>query len=116
MPVIAQHKWKWCSVCQCLWYSASTGPNANGHCAGANGGPHVPGVSGDYALFAEPQPNVFHPTLMAQAAWRWCNKCSGLWHPASPGAAGNHCPGGGQHSSQGSGEYALLNDSSGTMG
>src|SRR4029077_6084573 len=125
MPVIAQHRWKWCSLCQCLWYSGSTGPNANGHCAGTKppGGAHTPGVSGDYALFDEPQPGAFKTTIMAQANWRWCHQCAALWHPSSQQATGHPggvCPGtvppGGQHSSQGSGEYALLNDSSGTMG
>src|ERR1700721_3854075 len=115
MPVIAQNKWRWCSKCQGLWYSAAT-QNPNGACPA--GGTHSHVGSGDYALFNH-NPTDFNPTIMAQPQWRWCSQCGGLWHPtsASPNGA---CPGtnppGGHHTEAGSGDYALLNDSSGNMG
>jgi hypothetical protein len=119
MPIIAQHRWRWCGQCQCLWYSGATA-NPNGRCVGTNppGGPHSQAGSSDYALFGGQAP-AFKATLMGQENWRWCAHCGGLWHPSSALPSGA-CPGthppGGPHTSAGSGEYALLNDTSGTMG
>jgi len=115
MPVMAQSKWRWCSKCQGLWYSAAT-QNHVGVCPSGPGGHTLQG-SGDYALFEERLPLSFHPTLMAQQTWRWCSQCGSLWHPTSALPTGVcPAPGSSGHSEAGSGDYALLNDSSGNMG
>jgi hypothetical protein len=54
MPIIAQRNWRWCSKCQGLWYSAAT-QNPGGVCPA--GGSHLKGISGDYALMADPDGN-----------------------------------------------------------
>src|ERR1700685_913444 len=120
MTTIAQHKWRWCGQCQCLWYSAAS-QKPKGACPGTTppGGPHSEVGSGDYALFNH-NPTDFNPTIMAQPQWRWCSQCGSLWHPTSASPHGA-CPGtkptpGGPHTESGSGDYALLNDSSGNMG
>jgi hypothetical protein len=108
--IIAQSNWRWCSKCDGLWHTSSA--NQGGRCPA--GGSHTSQGSGDYALFDKPATN-FNSTIMAQPNWRWCAKCGGLWHPSSAVPSGV-CPAGGAHTSQGSGDYALLNDSSGTIG
>jgi hypothetical protein len=108
--IIAQSNWRWCSKCDCLWHPSSANPA--GVCPA--GGTHTSSGSGDYALFDKPATS-FNSTIMAQSNWRWCSKCGGLWHPSSATPAGV-CPAGGPHTSAGSGDYALLNDSSGTIG
>jgi hypothetical protein len=52
--VMAQHKWRWCSKCQGLWYSAAS-QNPNGVCPA--GGPHSKTGSGDYALMGDSDGN-----------------------------------------------------------
>jgi hypothetical protein len=44
----------------------------------------------------------------AQAGWRWCHKCQGLFFAASPATENKPCPTGGQHSQDGSGNYRLV--------
>lgn len=111
--IIAQPGWHWCNQCGNLWHGSSALPD--GFCAATKppGGKHSAAGSGDYALFDKPAA-AFKPTIMAQPQWRWCNKCDCLWHPQSahPGV----CPAGGDHSETGSGDYTLLNDSSGSIG
>src|ERR1017187_5687359 len=55
---MAQHRWRWCSNCQGLWYSGATA-NPNGRCpAGTPSAPgHAQGGSADYALMADPDGN-----------------------------------------------------------
>jgi hypothetical protein len=107
MPVLAQHKWRWCKKCQGLWYSGATAI-PNGVCP--SGGSHSKTSSGDYALFDETKPGGFPATVMAQENWRWCAQCGSLWHPSSASPKGI-CPKPGStgHTSAGSGDYALLN-------
>jgi hypothetical protein len=107
--IIAQSNWRWCQKCDCLWHPQSGGP---GVCPA--GGTHTSAASGDYALFDKPA-HAFNPTVMAQSNWRWCANCGGLWHTSSAKPNGA-CPAGGGHVSTGSGDYALLNDSSGSIG
>jgi outer membrane protein OmpA-like peptidoglycan-associated protein len=47
-----------------------------------------------------------------QSGWRWCSRCQGLFF-AGGGSLGV-CPTGGAHSLQGSGDYALISEQSGT--
>jgi hypothetical protein len=107
--IIAQTGWHWCQKCDCLWHAQSAAP---GVCPA--GGAHTATGSGDYALFDKPA-HPFNKTIMAQSDWRWCEKCGGLWHPSSAKPTGA-CPAGGGHIATGSGDYALLNDSSGSIG
>jgi hypothetical protein len=116
----AQHNWRWCSKCQGLWHAAAgPSPHSTGVCPA--GGGHSLASSGEYALFFDPD-RAFNPTLMAQHRWRWCSKCQGLWYSGAtvggPGTAlsTGHCPAGGGHEIGISGDYALLNDSSGNIG
>jgi len=56
---------------------------------------------------------------MAQSLWRWCKNCECLWHSSSAnpgGACAATKPAGGAHSTDGSGDYVLLNDSGGAIG
>jgi hypothetical protein len=109
--IIAQTKWHWCDQCGSLWHAKSAAPS-NGVCPATKTG-HSAAGSGDYALFDKPS-TPFNATVMAQSTWRWCHKCDCLWHAQS--AAPGVCPAGGVHSADGSGDYALLNDSSGSIG
>jgi hypothetical protein len=108
--IIAQSNWRWFSKCDGMWHTSSGNPG--GHCPA--GGTHTSQGSGDYAVFDKPA-TPFKSTIMAQSNWRWCAKCGSLWHPSSAVPSGV-CPAGGAHTSQGSGDYALLNDSSGSIG
>ena len=119
--IIAQPQWHWCSQCGSLWHGATQLPNnGSGVCPAspAPKGGHSGQGSGDYVLFDKPA-SAFNKTIMAQPLWRWCKNCECLWHAltANPGGA---CaatkPPGGAHSTDGSGDYALLNDSSGAIG
>eukprot|EP01098_Paradermamoeba_levis_P009461 TRINITY_DN393_c0_g1_i3.p2 TRINITY_DN393_c0_g1~~TRINITY_DN393_c0_g1_i3.p2 ORF type:complete len:127 (-),score=22.38 TRINITY_DN393_c0_g1_i3:65-445(-) len=56
--------------------------------------------SGNYVISTAPG--------SGQAGWRWCNKCQHLWYAA--GSQGI-CPGGGSHTSAGSSEYFVSQDS-----
>jgi hypothetical protein len=110
--IIAQPTWHWCDKCGNLWHASSANPT--GFCAAAPNHKHSQTISGDYVLFAKPKPSPpFKSTLMAQTQWRWCSKCNGLWHNTTA-VPGGVCPGGGTHTQQGSGDYTLLNDSSGS--
>jgi len=110
--IMAQAGWHWCAKCDGLWHPQSGGP---GVCPA--GGVHSEAGSGDYALFEKPSA-AFNPTIMAQSLWHWCAKCGSLWHAASslPNNNTGVCPAGGGHSEAGSGDYALFNDSSGSIG
>jgi hypothetical protein len=112
MAIVAQHNWRWCSKCQGLWYAAASA-NPTGVCPA--GGGHSKGGSGDYALMGDPD-GSFNNTLLAQHNWRWCSKCQGLWYAAATANHDGVCPAGGGHSKAGSGDYALLGDTSGNMG
>lgn len=110
--IIAQPQWHWCEKCGALWHASSANPT--GKCPAGDG--HSATGSGDYALFDNPT-TPFKSTLMAQPQWRWCSQCGSLWHPTSAKPTG-FCaaPGSnGKHSEAGSGDYALLNDSSGSF-
>ena len=92
-----QDGWRWCSRCGTLWFS---GGSAASICP--NGGPHTQEGSGHYFV----PHNVDGRIAGLSRSWRWCHKCQGLWNTDWPEA--NVCPAGGQHSSEGSGEYSLL--------
>jgi hypothetical protein len=45
------------------------------------------------------------PHTITQSHWAWCRKCQGLFY--GPNVGQSHCPAGGQHSINGSGNYSL---------
>ncbi len=64
------------------------------------------GASGLVALTASAATlGLASPAQAAQANWRWCSKCEGLWFNGHPGYGA--CPAGGGHISSGSGNYSL---------
>jgi hypothetical protein len=52
--------------------------------------------------------------VQPQEGWRWCSKCQGL-HFGAAGALGP-CPAGGQHTTAGSGKYAVALNATGAPG
>jgi hypothetical protein len=89
-----QAGWTWCRNCQVLWLATGSGFN---RCP-AVPGPHVGDGSYNYQV---PRDLVFPGTggPGAQAKWRWCLACSGLWfggaisdptNPSDPGKGS--CP------------------------
>jgi hypothetical protein len=104
-----QDDWRWCKNCQGLFFSG--GQDSAGRCPfiPRPGGPHVKGVSGNYALA--------HNTasFSGQKDWRWCKNCQGLFFADGQNSAGK-CPGGGQHVTGASGDYALALNAPGFPG
>jgi hypothetical protein len=110
-----QRGWRRCGKCQSIFYSRSgvtycpvTTPS-NSHTVADNR---------DYMFAidcadAAPGATNASPAPFGQQGWRWCNRCSGLWFPNS----GSVCPapGGGNHASAGSSNYALYTYWSGTL-
>jgi hypothetical protein len=95
--VLRQENWRWCARCQGLFFAgASERTPTLGTCPA--GGAHSMARSGSYVLVE----NTAIPG--AQADWRWCAKCRGLFFG---GNAGSRCPAGGAHTSAGSGNYSL---------
>ena len=87
-----QPGWRWCSVCQGLFFAG----HGTGACP-AGGTGHDESGSGDYALDQAPD-------SPGQHGWRWCNVCQGLFFA---GNGAGVCPAGGGHDESGSGDYAL---------
>ncbi|KUR77825.1 hypothetical protein AQZ50_08575 [Novosphingobium sp. Fuku2-ISO-50] len=100
---VTQQGWRWCSKCQGMFYAASSGAMHMGVCPA--GGNHIQTGSGHYLE----QTGIDDPKK-SQAGWSWCNKCQGFFYSrASQGAGGmGHCPAGGTHSKDGSGNYIAL--------
>lgn len=92
-----QKGWYWCSKCEGMFFGEHS---TNGKCAG--GGSHFApyAKSGSYEIVQN-----MKTSCGAQNGWRWCNKCEGLFF--SKNADWGVCPGGGQHSATGSGDYYL---------
>jgi len=93
----AQDGWGRCTKCQWLYYV----PNAASSVCPLDNAPHTV-VEDGAEQFAV---GFGNGSRGAYPGWRWCNKCEGLWHAASPG--GGSCPEGGSHATAGSAEYAL---------
>ena len=94
-----QDNWRWCHQCQGLFFA---GNPSQGCCpnAGILGGSHSFRDSGNYKL-------VHNTPSGGQNNWRWCSRCQGMFF------AGNslgRCQAGGMHSSAGSGDYTLFQD------
>ena len=89
-----QSDWRWCNRCQCIFYSQDY---TTGWCP--KGGGHNYRGSGNY--------NPWYDSGSGQGSWqsdwRWCNKCEILWFGGSQSSG--HCPSGGGHSKEGSGNY-----------
>ena len=68
------------------------------------------------AALRAPGGNAFTDTR-TQINWRWCRKCQGLWYAGPPHQwtqrmVTSNCPAGGLHTLRGSGNYALIHNSS----
>jgi hypothetical protein len=48
-----------------------------------------------------------------QRNWRWCSKCQGMWFGGNPAGP---CPGGGNHTKTGSGNYSLVHNATSAPG
>lgn len=96
-----QPNWRFCRKCHSLWFN---GQADNGICAA--GGAHSSTGSGDYAVMC--QSPDFDASVAGQRNWRFCHKCLQLWFNGQ--GKKDICPGGGDHSSEGSGDYLLLSD------
>jgi hypothetical protein len=95
-----QEDWRWCSVCEGLWFAGGNGSNRGTFCPANRGNGHNIAGSGVYVL------NVYPNGGGNQTQWRWCSFCSGLWYFGfnrgvcpSPFAQG--------HDDTGSGDYYL---------
>jgi hypothetical protein len=83
----AQTQWWWCNACRGLFWSNSGAPA--GLCPASPSFPHDNSASGMYEL-----PFLTYADAGvqdAQAGWRWCNQCQGLFWGS--GLANSHCPG-----------------------
>jgi hypothetical protein len=90
-----QENWGWCSSCGSLYHAGE--PSV----CPASKGPHVhEKPSGNYAVRNSPTAPAMHPV---QDNWRWCKKCSGLFHNSGP----LRCAAGEEHDGAGSGAYEL---------
>jgi predicted acylesterase/phospholipase RssA len=97
----SQSNWRWCNKCQGLFHgpevASSSCPAGGQHADPAQSG------SGNYSL-----PHSVPESPDRQSDWRWCNKCTGLFH--GPEFASSSCPAGGHHADpaqSGSGNYSL---------
>ncbi|WP_281901361.1 hypothetical protein [Phytohabitans aurantiacus] len=94
----AQSNWRWCHLCEGLWFNGHT---FKGACAGNGGGSHHSDGSGNYSLLFAADAGT------GQTNWRYCHLCEGLWFNGHmfKGA----CPGNGNlsHHSDGSGDYKI---------
>lgn len=95
-----QDKWRWCFRCEGLFFH---GNQSDGVCPA--GGPHRTKGSGEYLIqFAStPKVNVLNGGV---AEFLWCAKCEGMY--ANFGSNFGTCPGVGDHSRQGSGNYFIV--------
>jgi len=96
----SQTGWRWCYLCQGLFYSGNPTPGvcpSNGT-AGHSIQTFPFFVDWNFAvLFGD---NIGG----AQAGWRWCRKCQGFFFGGNPGSV---CPAGQAHDGSESGHYAL---------
>jgi M6 family metalloprotease-like protein len=101
-PYVGQAGWLWCNKCQGLFYG---GAGSTGGPCPEDGGKHrTPPDAYNYMMVS----GVTEPSR--QTAWRWCQKCMGLFY--GPNQAASFCrntTGGPNHSAAGS-DYSLRMD------
>jgi hypothetical protein len=88
-----QHHWRWCSVCQGMWY----GDNSGSSCPANPGNPHSQAGSGDYSIEVNPADY--------QRNWRWCYRCQSLFYASNGAGVCSAGPGG--HSFNASASYVF---------
>jgi hypothetical protein len=104
-----QDFWRWCRLCQGLWYGFN---GTGGACPARGAAGHSYAGSGNYSL---PQAfQDFFPWNFGQGGWDWCTRCQGLWYDrnntlgACPAGPGGHAIGNnlcyGPHVNDGSGQ------------
>ena len=101
----AQGNWRWCSKCQGLHH---IGPDASNPVLRPcpEGGMHS--ADGGYQVVLN------NPNAPGQHGWRWCQKCSSMFH--GPGQATSRCASGGTHDGSGSGDYSFVQNDDSTPG
>lgn len=99
-----QWNWRWCRVCQGLFYAGFS----TSQCPG--GGHHDGSQSYDYGV------QNFSSGSWTQGGWCWCNKCQGLFY--GPYVSNSWCPASGHHNTNdGSYNYFVgMNTSGGQDG
>ena len=85
-----QAHWRFCNKCECLFFDGSP---QHGTCAA--GGAHETRSNANFVLHHDAPENF----PMTQAAWRFCDRCFGLFFDGSSGKG--VCPAGGQHQAAG---------------
>jgi pimeloyl-ACP methyl ester carboxylesterase len=93
-----QHQWKWCQRCGGLFFSGYEGTR---HSTCPAGGAHDGAASGDYSLYTSD-----HGTS-GQSAWKWCQRCEGLFFSGFTGTRNSTCPADGAHDGSMSSDYTL---------
>ena len=96
-PVLTQSGWRWCSICQGLYFSPDIFTVTISRCP--SGGTHIIGGSNYSLKYDQPAGPE------QESDWRWCKKCQGLHY--GPGMAASKCPAGGPHIQDESLNYAL---------
>ncbi|EXJ69616.1 uncharacterized protein A1O5_07652 [Cladophialophora psammophila CBS 110553] len=93
-----QGHWRYCEKCSCLHYAGTARCPA--------GGVHNHSTSSNYSLLSG-------GGGAGQDDWRWCKKCQVLSYTGGGGGSNGPCSAGGNHDTNGSGNYRLThNDSS----
>jgi len=99
--MVTQPNWRWCNKCQGIWFAQNL--VTGGKCPA--GGAHNTAGSRNYAL--NHYLNNESPGAPVQLAWRWCNKCQGLFFGGSTSTG--YCPAAGGHDFTNSGNYGVEN-------
>jgi hypothetical protein len=113
-----QRRWRRCGKCHSIFYKGDsvsycpvTTPETS-HTAAADNRDYIMTIDSDDAA---PGLTNAVPAPQGQQEWRHCNRCGGLWY--GPNIIGSVCPapGGGNHSSADSADYALVKEWSGNL-
>jgi hypothetical protein len=103
-----QTHWKFCNNCFGLFFFGESPQADAGVCPDFPGGHiFINPESGDYALTLSLGGNFESGVRAGQRNWRFCNKCRSLWFNGKP--TNGVCAAGDSHTTEGSGDYALVN-------
>jgi hypothetical protein len=96
---VGQPDWRFCDKCFGMFFNGDPNPNTKGRCP-AGGGHEAQG-------FAFVLPHDV-PDTTGQPAWRFCDKCFGMFYNGDPDPnRKGRCPGGGEHEPQGAFLFVL---------
>jgi hypothetical protein len=83
-----QPNWRWCKLCQGMFWAGFTGV-CNGNPEGGMNGPHNVGTT-DYDV--EINQSGYTAKSDPQTYWRWCGNCSLLYWQGASGNQAGACP------------------------